>query len=1110
MKTNSFLMMFVIIILFLVLSVSINAQEMFSGKRIISGTFEGRAMKYVDGEIAIKLKEGFQRESISDALLSLNASIKRDFDELGWGWIELPEGTDIIPVIEMLKRRNEVQYAEPNQILESHQTEPNDPYFKGTSPATYRYQWGLHNISQSPPAGIYDSDIDATETWDLSTGSSDVIVAILDSGIPMLNGSLSHPDLDDSNKIILGPDYVDNPNLPEGQEGVRDRMGHGTHVAGIVAAETNNSTGVAGVAWNCKLMIIQVFNSSGNGTDLTFYNGVKYAVDYKRNDPGKRVVINFSGGGNSPTSNLQAAVEYAYTYGVTIIASTGNNNSYIHWPAAYSSSYSNVIAVGATDQNDVRSSYSNYGSQINVVAPGGWGYIYEGDIYKYNAEDNRGMNIYSTTPNYAFTIQQNTDVTQNYGYMAGTSMAAPFVSGTVALMLSVNPNLTPSQIRDILQQNADDQGTAGFDYYYGHGRINSVKAVSKAYALANTNYSYTIHTAPLNFYDSNFDMTFLSSPTPGVPAGRYLVDRYFIDVTQGNFISTPQSWYTAAYGFSWANPNNANRWLEKQTTSSSVRYKTVFYFIKRVWPTGSELNIWAPFNPNAAMNREFITLGIPNVAPIISNFTQSPNPICKGTTGYVYVNLSQGNGNLTYNWFSYNTPAGVTVSFSPNSNRCTITYSSTDAIALGAEGPTWDFGCTVSNAVGESTMRYTPILSDCGGCPTLSFEQNGVLFDENPLLITSLRNPGKDVTDYYLINTPITPVNNKIKLTVHEPQTEHSWFDQISLIEARANQGENIVVNDQGQIINYSTTIPLRIMLNGQTDITSALGNMDSVTVQLNVGDVITITRLTEGVEAEGDVVLGGVEPPPPQKRLSALRMNLRKEITNQQGEQITELIPITEFFLRPNKSIISKRITNLPAGTIELQVNKPLELDYFAFVINLQTVRSRTLTLSSALHSLNGEIKGKLSSVDGNYGELRPAERIDLTFNTTTTTGNKAYILKTVGRYETDSLYLRGINKPMVTESSEEIPTEYKLFDNYPNPFNPVTVISWQSPVGSHQTLKVYDVLGNEVATLVDEYREAGKHRIEFDASKLASGVYIYKLTAGSFVSSKKMMVVK
>lgn len=488
-------MVFVIIISFLVLSIPTNAQEMFAGKRIITGTFEGKTMKYVDGEIVIKLKEGFQRESISDALLYLNASIKQDFDELGWGLIELAEGTDIIPIIKMLKRRNEVQYAEPNQILYSHQTEPNDPYFKGTTPATYRYQWGLNNISQSPPAGIYDSDIDATEVWDLSTGSSDVIIAILDSGIPMQNGVLSHPDLDDQNKIILGNNYAG------GQEGIRDLRGHGTHVAGIVAAETNNSTGVAGVAWNCKLLIIRVFDAYGNGTDLTFYNGVRDAVDYKCNNPGKRVVINFSGGGDYPTSYLQAAVEYANTYGVTIVASTGNDDPNIQYPAAYSTSYSNVIAVGATDQNDVRASYSDYGPQINIVAPGGYG-----DSFDSN-------DIFSTTPNYAFTLES-FGVGRTYGYIAGTSMAAPFVAGTAALMLSVNPNLTPSQIRDILQQSADDKGTAGFDYYYGYGRINAVKSAAKAYALAHPNYSYTINTAPLNFYDSNYNMTFNADPIP--------------------------------------------------------------------------------------------------------------------------------------------------------------------------------------------------------------------------------------------------------------------------------------------------------------------------------------------------------------------------------------------------------------------------------------------------------------------------------------------------------------------------------------------------------------------------------------------------------------------
>ncbi|GIV45717.1 MAG: hypothetical protein KatS3mg036_0535 [Ignavibacterium sp.] len=765
--------------------------------------------------------------------------------------------------------------------------------------------------------------------------------------------------------------------------------------------------------------------------------------------------------------------------GCIVVFAAGNTGSFVTYPATVSG----VLCVSAITKYGTIANYSSRGSRIDITAIGG-----DQDIRTLDRMGSAGKN--------------SGDDMSDFG---GTSAACPQVSGVAALILSLDPNLTEQQVKDLITQNATDIGALGKDNLYGWGRLDAGKSLAKLKSQLNSDYNYFEDFASINRIGENIPVRFLTPPKPDLASGYYICDKYKVQITLNGFSEAPLGWFVDSEGYSSDEPNNATGWVYKSVTSNSITLATYFYYLKYD-SRGVSVNEWAPYNPS----KRFIILGKPMIAPVISNFTQSPNPICKGTTGYVYVNLSQGNGNLTYNWFSYNAPSGVTVNFSPNSNRCTITYSSADAVALGAEGPTWDFGCTVSNSVGESTMRYTPILSDCNGCPTLSFEQNGMLFDENPLLITSLRNPGKDVIDYYLINTPITPVNNKIKLTVHEPQTEHSWFDQISLIEATANQGENIVVNEQGQVINYSSTIPLRIMLNGQTDITSALGNMDSVTVQLNVGDVITITRFTEGVEADGDVVLGGVEPPPSQKRLSSLRMNLRKQTITEKGEEVTEIIPITEFFLRPNKSIISKRITNLPSGVIELQVNKPLELDYFAFVINLRTVKTKTLTLNSALHSLNGEIKGKLNNVDGNYGELRPTERIDLTFNTTTTTGNKAYILKTVGRYETDSLYLKGINKPMFTESSEEIPTEYKLFDNYPNPFNPTTVISWQSPVGSWQTLKVYDVLGNQVVTLVNEYREAGSYKVEFNASALASGVYIYKLTAGSYISSKKMMVIK
>ena len=503
----------------------------------------------------------------------------------------------------------------------------------------------------------------------------------------------------------------------------------------------------------------------------------------------------------------------------------------------------------------------------------------------------------------------------------------------------------------------------------------------------------------------------------------------------------------------------------------------------------------------------------PLVAPVIASITQNPVPIYKGTGGYVYANLSQGNGTINYNWFSTNQPSYVSIN--PNGSSCQITYLNV-VESIPGDAPTWDFGCTVTNPAfpgWSSTMRFSPSLnSDPNGCPTLAFDNRGTLISENPLLITSMSNPGKDVTDYYLINTPLTPVNNKLNLTIHEPQTEHTWFDNVSLLETRANPDEKIVVNDEGQVINYKGVLPTRILLNGETDITQNLLEMDSLSVNLRAGDVLTISRTTQSIQSDGDVVLGGEEPPIYQKRIPAMLMNVITEKQSDVNEEVvtTEKVPITNFFFRPNKSIISKRLRNLPTGTIEITINKKLKLDYFVFVSDLRTARTRELPLVSAVHNVNGDIKSKLTTIDQNYAEMFPTERIDLSFSTTTNSGNRAYILKTVGRYETDTTFVAKQNNLAKLNEQPIIPTENKLYDNYPNPFNPSTIIKYSLKDDGKVTLKIYNSLGEEVRTLVNEIKPAGNYEVEFNASNLPSGVYIYSIQSGEFVSSKKMILLK
>lgn len=468
----------VLILCFVIPSSFLLGQEKIGGRDVLKGRWKNQEIEYVQGQIAVILKPGRSKANVQTALDNHRATVVREFDKLGWGLIEIPKSEDIFSLIQELEKNEPVEVAEPN-LVDRIQFDPNDPYFSDGT------QWALKNTGQTPPGGTNDADIDAPEAWNTTMGNPSIIIAILDTGIPMINGALSHQDLNDPNKVILGPDYAG------GGDGVTDWHSHGSHVAGIASAETNNSTGISGVAGSCKVLIIQTFNQAGSGLSEWFRDGVIYAVDNGAK------VINYSGGGNA-SSTKEQGVQYARDHNVLLVAASGNTNGAIIYPAAYSSSYNIVIAVGATDHNDQRASYSNYGSALNVVAPGGSGTSY----------------IFSTTPNYPGYFWEDI-VSQNYGYIRGTSQAAPHVSGLAALFLSINSTLLPSQIRDILQQAADKvsgMGGQNFTNEYGYGRIHAYQALLLAHAYSNKSMDATA-----TAYSSGRRLVRDSSPSGPLP-----------------------------------------------------------------------------------------------------------------------------------------------------------------------------------------------------------------------------------------------------------------------------------------------------------------------------------------------------------------------------------------------------------------------------------------------------------------------------------------------------------------------------------------------------------------------------------------------------------------
>lgn len=279
--------------------------------------------------------------------------------------------------------------------------------------------------------------------WNLTTGKG-TVVAVVDTGVSI------GTDLE-STTFANGYDFVNDDSEPN------DNHGHGTHVTGTIAQSTNNEVGVAGIAYNATVMPIKALSSEGKGELGDIVDGIRYAVDNGAD------IINMSFGTNETAKALKDAVQYAYNNNVTCVAAAGNSNKEpIAYPAAYDEF---VIAVGATQYDKTIAPYSNYGSSIDVVAPGG-----NVDVDQNNDGNPDGIAQQSFT-------RSNGEKEWGYYLSEGTSSACPHVAGVAALLHSIGAS-SPDVIRDSLQSTATDLGEAGKDKYYGYGLINAAEALT--------------------------------------------------------------------------------------------------------------------------------------------------------------------------------------------------------------------------------------------------------------------------------------------------------------------------------------------------------------------------------------------------------------------------------------------------------------------------------------------------------------------------------------------------------------------------------------------------------------------------------------------------------
>jgi len=674
-------------------------------------------------------------------------------------------------------------------------------------------------------------------------------------------------------------------------------------------------------------------------------------------------------------------VIYANTYNVSIIAASGNSGGSVAYPAAYSASYPNVIGVSATDHNDTIASYSNRGPQVNVSAPGGWGSYTEGAWRYYNGSQNQGRNIFSTTPNYYFNLQYfqfyYTDVAQNYSYLAGTSMATPHVAGTAALVLSLNPNLTSSQVRSILEQTADDKGTPGRDDLYGYGRINAYKALK--YTLEN--YNTTIGGAGeiVTFHEN---ITVKSGVTLTIRSGTT------VKFTDYSKIAVLGTLLADGVTFESADPVN-NTWFGIELQSSS---------------------------------------------------SQITDCIIKDAQyGLLLVN---GNSSV----FSYN-------SFRNNFYGVFVT---------GFSNPTFTRNGFRQNSAGD-------VYGDWSSSPDLGFVYSG---GHN-----SFRSTWQVYSDYsWLIFARYNwwgsyPPNPNVSNNVD--YANPLWYDPVPSLSIARSGGDVLASSGPSSGLILNTDPDVRAELERATilfleqEYGKALGAFESI-----------VQKYASTPAAKRALVFA-------EKCLEKLRRE--SEIGDYlkglaMGNQKSPLRPFLDY----RQAVTSAATGRFNQAVTQLAdvIRQTSDKEDLKFVLHLAG--------SVALYSLNDQKQARehftalinLSPKD----PLAESARVALRG------------LEASGRETAESQMAHATGDPSHTLA----------LTNYPNPFNPSTMISYTVPLDGLVSLRVYDILGRVVSELVNEEKSAGRYQIRFDASELASGMYLYELRASGLRQVQKMIVSK
>lgn len=985
-----------------------------------------------------------------------------------------------------------------------------------------------------------DADIDALEAWNITTGSSSIIVAVIDEG------GASHEDLP-AERIVNGYDFywLDNNPYPEGNEN------HGMACAGIIAATQNNSLGITGIAPSCRIMHIKIANQIGelpqevsrlaDAINFAWQNGadiISNSWGTEEPDDPSLVPVIVDAINNALTMGRgdgDMIAEPEIDKGCVVVFAAGNyadrSSGYYHY-VIFPASVPGVISVGATDKSNDIQNYSPRDNDLAVVAPSGalatpytYGLVLNGDVWSLDIPEvsgwNPGNNGYGYLIQYSWAPPGGDSYPPgNYtAHFGGTSAACPQVSGVAALILSVDANLTQSQVVDIIKKSADDMGPTGFDTDFGYGRVNAYQALLLALAYSN----------------KSVNQTATSSNN-----GRRLVkdgsDNYHLVFASGGEIFYHK---TTNGGTSWSDPirlsigNGSNNYpsiafgssnqimvvWERQTgTSTHDIYFSMSTDGGNTWPSNYKYILAASVTstneaPVIIMNQsnQRKTVVYNSNTGLIAKTTTTTNPTSTSWTTQQITTSSNdfdptiaSCGNSTYNILSYRSTIDNHAYYRYQSSNGT--WSDYTRLSTMIPGQSLNIASTISGMPSDGSVhlawtRYTY----SGGYPT----SPKTYYTKNTSANGSWPYQYWQVSTWDEVTPTITALaSNKIDLIFQA--TNNGLYKQ-------RFDGTNW---NSPSLVAYPTSKYPSVSIGGTSaKYVYTAGNYSPFTVQLSTevlskeNDFADVekyySRSIAFIESEGsfiEYILHDIKLTKGDK--TEMLLTMLPAIVEDKNLSTIDAFDVqsSEYFVLDNSAkeiVVDYNINSMNSEKVVSDITKPVYL-----VVTILDENGKQLNKVNKLIDITQKnetfyrqsITIPVAGISGNIKIKTYLEGLEV---------NKETIVSLGHLYDYPTIAAEKENVTIEVKT-KTVPTSYSL-SNYPNPFNPSTTINFSLPEENKVTLKIYDMLGKLIETVIaNEAKSPGNYQVTFNSNNLPSGVYFYTLTSSNFMQTRKMILTK